>query len=172
MFTDLLLKAIFMYQTAYTFEWGETLPLIYVNAWQEQMIKCWSSYVTSCGCPEIGHAPQKRGEVSTLMPKLRDMYNDKNALTTQRIFQKINKITHKTTREKMSLIMEMEKFDPENPKVVSLFSKFSFEDIKLVIFLMKNNRTDDLQWHDGQQTCVSMKKNGVFYRSETLLFTS
>jgi hypothetical protein len=157
MFTDLLLKAIFMYQTAYTFKWGETLPpVIFVNAWQEQLIKCWSSYVTSCGCPEIGYVSQKRGEVSTLMPKLRDYY-DKNALMDrQRIFQKINKITHKITREKMSLIMEMEKFDPENPKVVSLFSKFSYEDIELVIFLMKNNRTDDLQWHDGKQTCVSM----------------
>jgi hypothetical protein len=94
------------------------------------------------------------------------MYDVKNALSDYQIFQKITKIPTLIIREKMSLLMEIEKFDPEDPKVVSLFSKFTYEDIELVIFLYNNNRTIDLQWHDGQHTCVSKEKNtldtGIF----------
>jgi hypothetical protein len=108
-----------------------------------------------------GHAKQKRGNVSTLLSELDNMYDVKNALSDYQIFQKITKIPTLITREKMSLLMELKKFDPEDPKVVSIFSKFYYEDIELVIFLIKNNRTVDIKWHNGLQTCVSREKNDL-----------
>jgi hypothetical protein len=48
MFTDMVLKAIFMYRIANTFVGKEVFPVI-IGIWQEQLIKSWSSYVTGCG---------------------------------------------------------------------------------------------------------------------------
>jgi hypothetical protein len=62
-------------------------------------------------------------------------------------------------RQKMALLIEMEKFDPENPELVSLLSTFSLEDIDIWFFLVKNARAEELQWHDGQSTCVSISRN-------------
>jgi hypothetical protein len=76
-----------------------------------------------------------------------------------KIFQKIVVIPDVITRQKMALLIEVEKFDPENPELVSLLSTFSFEDIDLVIFNVKNAKAEELQWHDGQKTCVSLSRN-------------
>jgi hypothetical protein len=74
-------------------------------------------------------------------------------------FQKIVLIPDGISRQKMALLIEVEKFDPENPELVSLLSKFSFEDIDLLIFKVKNAKAQELQWHDGQKTCVSISRN-------------
>jgi hypothetical protein len=83
----------------------------------------------------------------------------KKTTDVYKIFEKIVVIPDVITRQKMALLIKMEKFDPENPELVSLLSTFSFEDINLLIFLVKNARAEELQWHDGQSTCVSISRN-------------
>jgi hypothetical protein len=87
--------------------------------------------------------------------------NVKDGMEEYQILQDILAVRDILTRKKMSLIIEIEMFDPKNPKVVSLLSKFSIEDIELVIYFVKINKTDNLQWHDGKQICVSMAKNDI-----------
>jgi hypothetical protein len=84
----------------------------------------------------------------------------KTTTDVYKIIQNIVVIPDLITRQKMALLLEVEqKFDPENPELVLLLSKFSFEDIELLIFNVKNAKAEELQWHDGQKTCVSLSRN-------------
>jgi hypothetical protein len=154
-FTDLQQRAILMYRTALAFN-GQKINKSIAKEWQEQMIRSNTEYINSCGCPSE-YTFQKRGEVSTLLSKL--MATTTKTTDVYKIFQKIVVIPDVITRQKMALLIEVEKFDPENPELVSLLSTFSFEDIDLVIFNVKNAKAEELQWHDGQKTCVSLSRN-------------
>jgi hypothetical protein len=147
-------KAIFMYQAALVFN-GYTMSINHTREWPKQLIRSNTAYVKSCNCPN-GYALYQRGNISTLLSKLRTASYDVNYKWNKyQIFEKILLVPHQMTRMKMSLLVEVEKFDPGIPgHFISLLSQFSLEDINLLIFLMKNGRADELEWHDGQLTCI------------------